>query len=157
MPNHTSPQRTASTPCPAPGAGVHSWILATANRFRVAGLPEAEAERQIAAGITRPPSPANEIRTAIAKAYASNWRPCAIQRPQSNRPVFRAPVPITEIAFDPAKLKAVAERITRPVNWRLWLWERSPKRPETQNAFSFLAHLYRAGEIVLAFNRMDAK
>ena len=33
----------------------------------------------------------------------------------------------------------------------------TPKRPETQNAFSFMAHLYRPGEKVLAFDKMESK
>jgi hypothetical protein len=66
-------------------------------------------------------------------------------------------VPLTAVVFDPEKLKAVAGTITQPANWRHWLWERSPKRPEAQNAFSFLKCLYRPGERVLAFDQMDAK
>ena len=35
--------------CPAAGAGVHSWLLSAANRWRIAGLPATEAERRLAA------------------------------------------------------------------------------------------------------------
>jgi hypothetical protein len=66
-------------------------------------------------------------------------------------------VPLTEIKFDPAKLAAISGRITPPGNWRHWLRERSAKRPETQNAFSFLAHLYRQGEKVLVFDKFESK
>src|ERR1017187_5011667 len=130
-----------SSPCPAPGVGVHSWLMAEANRCRIAGLTADDAERRLAANITRPPKPANEIQTTVAKAYAGTWIPS--RTPTKFRPKRRASVPLTEIAFDSAKLAAIAGTIAPPTNWRHWLWERSPKRPETQNAFSFLAHLYR--------------
>ena len=153
----TSSNRESSLPaCPAPGAGVHSWILSAANRCRHIGIPSAAAEAVIARLITRAPSPAVEIRTAVAKAYATTSSPQ--RRPSSCKtPNAKQPVPISEVAFDPAKLAAVASRITQPRNWRHWLWERSPKRPETQNSYSFLMSVYRPGETVLGFDRMDSK
>jgi hypothetical protein len=60
-------------PCP-PQSGRHVWVLSAANWCRRAGLPEIEAERLILATMTRPPSPANEIQTAIRKAYSSCWQ-----------------------------------------------------------------------------------
>ena len=146
---------TAAIPqCPAPGAGVHSWLLAAANRCRHRGMTPDAAERELAAAMTRPPSPANEIITSVSKAYSTTFQPTHRRSCPNARP---APVPMTALAYDPARLQSVASRIVQPRNWRHWLWERSPKRPETQNAFSFLAHLYRPGEIVLAFDKMDAK
>ena len=143
-------------PCPAAGAGVHSWLLSMANRCRSAGLAVDEAERRLAANITRPPKPANEIQTTVAKAYAGTWTPSG--KPATPfKPKYQAPVPLTEIHFAPAKLAAISGRITPPKNWRHWLWERSPKRPECMNSFSFLAHLYRDGEKVHAFDHMEAK
>jgi len=65
-------------------------------------------------------------------------------------------VPISELKFDPGKLKAVAQKIASPASWRHWLWERSAKRPQSQNAFSFLAHLYRPGEQVFVFDKFDS-
>ena len=152
--------RMSLPPCPPSGQGVHSWEMGAANRYRNAGLPEAEAVRLILARISRPPKPANEVEVAVAKAYRE-WRNRPFVRrysfpaPLSQRPV--APRPITAVQFDPAKLAAIAGRITAPQNWRHWLWERSPKRPETMNAFSFLAHLYQPGENVLVFDKMDTK
>jgi len=64
---------------------------------------------------------------------------------------------MTAVEFNPEKLKTIAGNIPQPSNWRHWLWERSPKRPETQNAFSFLAHLYRDGEKIHLFDFMEAK
>ena len=140
-------------PCPAPGAGVHSWLLSAANHCRIAGLPATEAEHRLAASITRPPTPANEITTTVAKAYGSTWAPSG--RPAPFKPCHRAPVPLTAITFNPDKLKMITSTIPQPDNWRHWLWERSAKRPETQNALSFLAHLYRDGETVQVFDKMD--
>ena len=149
----TASPSMSSTGCPAPGAGVHSWLMAEANRCRIAGLPADEAERRLTASITRAPTPANEIQATVAKAYGNAWTP-------SGRPFrlhHRAPVPLTEISFDPAKLAAIGGSITPPKSWRHWLWERSPKRPEAQNAFSFLGHLYRDGEKVHVFDRFESK
>jgi hypothetical protein len=142
-------------PCPASGAGVHSWILATANRYRIAGMSEAEAERRITEAMTRRPSPANEVITAVRKAYTSAWTPGSTTR-WTRLSLNRSPVPITVIKFDMTKLRAMAEKVRMPSNWRHWLWERSPKRPEVMNSYSFLAHLYQSGERVLVFDKMDS-
>ena len=148
-------------PCPSAGSGVHSWLLGEANRCRTAGLTADAAERLLAAAITRPPKPANEIQTTVTKAYSGTWTPSS--RPAPCRAHHRPTVPLTAVVFDPAKLQAVASTIAQPKNWRHWLWERSPKRPEAQNAYSFLKCLYRPGkngaegEKVLVFDQMDAK
>src|SRR5271156_1943437 len=113
------------TPCPQSGTGVHSWIMGSANRCRLAGISEAEAERIILERMTRPPSPRNEVEQAVRKAYSSNYTGRVIHGQAGLNP----PVPITAIRYDPAKLKAAAERIAKPASWRHWLWERSPKRP----------------------------
>ena len=141
--------------CPAAGSGVHSWLLAEANRCRIAGVVAEETERLLADSIARPPKPANEIQTIVAKAYAGTWTPSSRTAPCRAR--HRAPVPFGAVKFNPEKLKAVANNIEHPRNWRHWLWERSSKRPETQNAYSFLAHLYRPGEIVLVFDVLESK
>jgi hypothetical protein len=103
--------------------------------------------------MSRPPKPANEIETAVAKAYRE---PVTRQfRPLAGH--YRNPVALQEIAFDLDKLKAVAGKISPPRNWRHWLWERSAKRPETQNAFSFLKCLYAPGERVMVFDKFETK
>jgi hypothetical protein len=142
-------------PCPSSGAGVHCWELATANRCRAIGMTESEAVRFITDRITRPPSPANEVRTAVAKAYSNPGQSRSTSLSYSKAGNF--PIPITEIKFEPLKLAATANRITLPLSWRHWLWERSPKRPETQNAYSFLTHLYREGERVHVFDAIETK
>ena len=141
--------------CPPPRARVHSWQLAAANRCRLAGLSEQEAVQFITERMTRAPKPANEVVVAVAKAFANlnsfhyHGHVCASR--------FVAPRPLIEIDFDPAKLATVAARVTQPHNWRHWLWERSPKRPETQNAFSFLSNLYASGEQVQIVDRFEQK
>ena len=144
-----------TTTCPSAGSGVHSWLLGEANRCRTAGLTADATERLLASAITRPPKPATEIVTTVAKAYSGTWTPSS--RPAPCRAHHRPTVPLTAVVFDPAKLQAVASTIAQPKNWRHWLWERSPKRPEAQNAYSFLKCLYRPGENVLVFDQMDAK
>lgn len=147
------------TLCPPAGTGVHSWILAAANCLAAAGVSAAEAERIIHGSMSRPPSPANEIQTAVEKAYRERGTCSAPRRYSFALPHQRplAPRPLTAIQFDPAKLARVASRIKLPPNWRHWLWERSPKRPESMNGFSFLANLYPPGERVLVFDKMRAK
>jgi hypothetical protein len=114
-------------------------------------MTESDAVRFITERMTRRPSPANEVLTAVQKAYAS-------RRESSFRQLHvNFPRPITEIQFDPDKLRASASRIAKPRSWRHWLWERSQKRPETQNAFSFLKHLYRERERVHVFDAIETK
>ena len=129
--------------------------MGEANRCRNARLPADEAVRLLAANLNRPPRPANEITRTVAKAYSTSWAPSP--RPALFGPRHRAPVPLKALEFNPDKLAAVASEIEHPLNWRHWLWARSLKRPESQNAYSFLAHLYRPGETVLAFDDMESK
>jgi hypothetical protein len=58
-------------PCPESGTGVHSWLMGAARACQRAGIPEAEASALITARISRPPSPANEVEVAVAKAYST--------------------------------------------------------------------------------------
>ena len=141
-------------PCPTAGTGVHGWTLSAANRCHRANIPQHEAERMIREAMTRPPKPASEVSGAVAKAYRSTpsarpWTPAGGG--------CRAPKPITAITFDPAKLHAIAGKITPPVNWRHWLWERSPKRPEAMSPFGFLKFIFRPGEKALVFDHMESK
>jgi hypothetical protein len=139
--------------CPPKGTGVHSWIMSAANRCRFIGMTVQGTESFIAARITRQPTPTNEISTAVAKAFNSNTP----RQTFTYNDRYIAPKRLVEIQFDPAKLRTAAARVSSPRNWRHWLWERSPKRPESQNAFSFLAHLYAPGEQVQVFEKMDSK
>lgn len=66
------------------------------------------------------------------------------------------PLPrLSEVAFDEGRLRALAAKL--PGVGEEWLWERSPIRPDTQNAGSFLGRLYRPGERVAVFTRMESK
>lgn len=146
--------------CPKPGEGVHYWLLSAAHQCRKAGLTKAEAEALIAVHMTRPPK-ANEVRDAVEKGYSPSvitWtRPAGSTCQAGSEPAQPiAPVPISEIKFDPAELAAVANRITMPPNWRHWFWERSPVMPTFQSGFSFLAHLYEDGERVHVFDIMQS-
>lgn len=141
------------SPCPPPANGVHSWIMSAANSCRHAGMSAQETESFITARITRPPKPTNEVTAAVAKAFNSKLPRLS----SAYGGKYIAPKKLADIQFDPAKLSAVAAHGPQPRNWRHWLWERSPKRPETQNAFSFLLHLYAPGELVHVFDRMDSK
>lgn len=59
------------SPCPPPSGGVHSWLFAAACACRDAVLSPDDAERLIRAAMTRPPSPQNEVESAVRAAYAS--------------------------------------------------------------------------------------
>jgi hypothetical protein len=144
-------------PCPRPGTGVHSWILATANRCRILGWRQTEAAWFIADHISRSPSPPDEIQTAVRKAYSSDHWQTSSNPGSVLHLAQRTPIPLTNINFDLGRLAAVANRITSPANWRHWLWERSPKRPDAMNAFSLLPHLYEQGDKVLVFDRLEDK
>jgi len=62
-------QQYQPEPCPHSGGGVHAWMLSTANRAARAGVSQVDAEQDILRAMTRPPSPASEVSSAVAKAY----------------------------------------------------------------------------------------
>jgi hypothetical protein len=116
-------------------------------------MSEADSESFILSRMTRPPSPRNEVAEAVRKAFSSSYTGRTAYSGQTGN---KSPVPITDIKFDPAKLRSMAAKISQPRSWRPWLWERSAKRPETQNAFSFLAHVFQPGEQVQVFDKMES-
>ncbi len=134
-------------PCPASGSGVHSWLLAQANRCRFAKIPEADAERLLRENMTRPPKPPSEVQSAIRKAYSCGYSSATYPRR----------VPLTRIEPDIGRLERFTAKVEQPHSWRHWLWERSAKRPESQNAYSYLKHLYRPGEKVHVFDVFETK
>lgn len=135
--------------CPNAGSGVHSWLLAVANKCRRANLPESDAVRLISASMTRPPKPPTEVRSAVQKAY----------RTFSNSPRISCRRELHSISFDQRRLERLSENglLTGVRNWRHFLWERSPKQPESQNAYSFLKYTYRVGEMIHVFEDIHAK
>lgn len=67
---HALPFNDQLRRCPSAGSGVHPWIMSCASRAALAGLSPEDAESAIEQAMTRPPSPSNEVATAIRKAYA---------------------------------------------------------------------------------------
>jgi len=111
-----------------------------------------------------PPWSEGELRHKLAGAFVTEHPDpkFASDAPQPARcatvPSFkRAPVPLRKVTFNESKLATFAARGPQPKSWRHWLWERSPKRPETQGPLAFLKCLFRPGETVLAFDAMQAK
>ena len=100
--------------CPAAGTGVHSWIMAAPHSCRRRGMPEAEAVRFIAGRITRPPSPPNEIKTAVSKAYHQML--ALSSGPRQYPQTSRSAVPLSEFKLDESKFRAVAAKIEAPAS-----------------------------------------
>lgn len=113
-------------------------------------MTESDAERFITERMTRVPSPRNEVAQAVRKAYSSNYAS------KGGYVGWKSPKKLCEINYDEPKLQAKADIIPKPKSWPHWLWERSPKRPETQNAWSFLANVFQPGEKVLVFDKFDS-
>lgn len=74
---------------PAAGAGVHRHMLTVANLAAFLRLSIDEAERLILQTMPRVPSPANEVRTTLAKAYG--------EAVESGRTFERNPAPLPEM------------------------------------------------------------
>ena len=84
--------------CPHAGGGVHSWILSCANLAAFAGVSPVDAERDILAAMSRPPSPSAEVGAAVRKAYAE-YKPGATFTPRSIAKPAPKPKPMTAAAF----------------------------------------------------------
>jgi hypothetical protein len=54
---------------PSPDGGVHTHIMACANKAAFEGIPASEAVQRIEVAMTRPPRPANEVSATVQKAY----------------------------------------------------------------------------------------
>ena len=132
--------------CPRAGAGVHSWILTCANLAAIAGLSPADAEREILAAMSRPPSPAAEVGAAVRKAYAEH-KPGATFTPRHLAPAKPKPKPMTAAAFI-ARGDGATE-----ADW----FEASPVRidwePGARDAIALLRVLYRPWEHVFCGER----
>ena len=72
-------------------AGVHSWILSCANLAAFAGVSPADAERDILAAMSRPPSPSAEVGAAVRKAF-SEYKPGMTFTPRSIAPAKPKPI-----------------------------------------------------------------
>ena len=132
--------------CPHAGAGVHSWILSCANLAAFAGLSPADAERDILAAMSRPPSPSAEVGAAVRKAF-SEYKPGMTFTPRNIAPTKPKPKPLTAAAFI-ARGDGATES-----DW----FDASPVRmdwePGPRDAAALLRVLYRPGERVFCGER----
>jgi len=132
--------------CPKGGNGVHSWLMTTANLAAIAGIPPMTAEAEIVRAMTRPPSPASEVATAIRKAF-SEYAPGADYTPRKYSAPRPKPLPQTAKAF--IRRGDGAEES----DW----WEASPIRidwePGREDALALLRTLYAPGEFVFCGER----
>jgi hypothetical protein len=106
--------------CPAPGAGVHSWIMRAAWSCRFNRKTATEAEDTILQGMTRPPNPRNEVLEAVGKVYDTTLEP----RASGFTPRFKASKRWPEP--NAAQIQAAADSGHGLVD----LWEHSPVRYE---------------------------
>ncbi len=123
--------------CPAPGHGVHNWIMVAAWVAKRAGCSSEEATALIHAGISRTPK-CREVENTVGKVYNSS--------PQGSYPP-----PIKE-SFSPDALKRVAQALDG--FGRTELRERSPIAPDSCTPAQFLMHLFKPGERVFLCSNM---
>jgi len=132
--------------CPSAGAGVHSWILSCANWAAIEGVSPGDAQRDILAAMTRPPSPRAEVGIALVKAYAEHRRGASFT-PRTIAPAKPKPRPMTAAAFI-ARGDGATE-----ADW----FEASPVRidwePGPKDAAHLLRVLYRPWEFVFCGER----
>ena len=138
--------RAALSACPRAGGGVHGWMMGAANHAAAAGIDQAQAVSEITAAASRPPSPAGEVRDAVARAY----------RERGARVEFGAlPLPASRPKPRPAKKTAAAFIRAGEGFTEAEFWELSPVRIDWgedwwRDAVAFLHALFRPGELVFA-------
>ena len=130
--------------CPEPDGGVHSWVWYAANTFAEAGFDSEIAVEVITHGMSRPPSPANEVAMAVRKAYALEEEPSMAGWQGAHY------TPAEKPEFCLTKLRRLAARMDGVD--AAWLAARSPIRADNRTPASFLHALFRKGEHVLIFN-----
>ncbi len=139
--------------CPHAGGGVHSWVMSCANLAAIAGIPAAEAERNILQAMTRPPSPSAEVAAAIRKAYAETvpGGAGANYTPRQVAPAKPKPLPMTAQAF--IRRGDGAEES----DW----WAASPVRidwePGSRDALAVLDALYAPDDFLFIGERYGAE
>jgi hypothetical protein len=118
-------------PCPAPGHGVHNWIMAAGWDAKKSGLSAEEAVRAIFKAITREPGQ-GEIEEALKRVYES-----------TSVEIFSTPI---KAEYEPDKLETLA---AKAINFsERDLLRRSLIRPDTCSTIDFLRALYAPGERV---------
>ena len=132
-------------PCPTAGEGVHSWLMEAAWRCRFNDLSPDQAARELAARMTRRPSPSNEVEMTVAKVFACA-EPAAVtfSRPRTVKPTYQ-----------PDRLTALARRMDGFTTADLAA--RSPIRPDNRTPASFLHALYQPGEQILLFTTFQSQ
>lgn len=122
--------------CPISGNGVHTWLLAEANRCRINDLAPTQAERILIAGSADCGRVVEqrEIDDALRKAYLE---------PGSGRRTE------TKASYDPKALRHVAAAF--PDMSEAWLWHRSPIQPDLVCPPEFLNTIFGIGEKALVF------
>jgi hypothetical protein len=135
--------------CPHAGAGVHGWILSCANLGAMAGIPANQIESDVMRAMTRAPSPASEVASAIKKALAE------VRTGESYTPTNAKPAKATKPKPRPNTAAAFIARGdgAEEVDW----WEASPYRldwsPGPHEAIALLETLYRPEENVFCGER----
>jgi hypothetical protein len=126
--------------CPAPGEGVHSWLMKAAWTAKKMGLPAESAIAAISSAISRTPR-SREIEEAVAKVFAT------VPAAQIQPPI--------KARFDPAALQQLAEKL--PKFTEADLTDRSPFPPDMCTAAIFLQQLFQPGEKVALFADMASR
>jgi hypothetical protein len=126
--------------CPAPGEGVHSWLMSAAWAAKKLGIPAESAMAAISSAISRPPR-GREIEEAVTRVYGTE--------PGT---IFPSPI---KAKFDPEALKQLASKLSDFTESDLIA--RSPVPPEQCTAASFLFGLFCPQEKVAVFTRMTAQ
>ena len=141
--------------CPVAGNGVNDWLFSTAGllwKYLCDPNEIADLLIRFSANCGRV-VPESELNRAI-------WRSSQLERlPSKNStgtPFASAThaVSIKKIEFDPAKLAVLAAQGPKLTNWRHWLWQRSPLRPDIHTGVWFLRRIFREGENALVFSSM---
>ena len=126
--------------CPAPGEGVHSWLMSAAWAAKKMGLPAESAMVAISSAISRPPR-GREIEDAVNRVYKTET-------------VAEFPPPI-KANFDPEALGQLVRKL--PGFKEADFKARSPVHPDECTPATFLHHLFHPGEKVAIFTRMTAQ
>jgi len=133
-------------PCPAPGSGaVHrEWMMKVAWACRINGMTPEAAAQEIHARMTRRPTPANEVETAVQKVYETTER--IISKSYG-------PGPGRWPAVNREQIEAIAAHGVGVVD----LWEESPARlhPSTPLTELVLPIIFPGDPLLCAGSKFD--
>jgi len=121
-----SKYRKARREFPATGSGVHPHIMRCVNYAVEAGLDLDRVEDEIHQAMPRPPSPINEVRTALTKAAAEKglkWAGGSTHKKEDPEKVRQAAIQaVTDLAGAPMPVEALSEISPMPVAGCPTLW-----------------------------------